>query len=59
VLSRLDEVWPFVQAELVPLRPQTPHIFATGSGHYVQMQDPDLTIATIRLTVNRVRHRRS
>jgi pimeloyl-ACP methyl ester carboxylesterase len=59
VARRVDEVWPFVQAELVPLRPQTPHIFATGSSHYVQIQDPDLTIATIRLIVKRVRQRRS
>jgi pimeloyl-ACP methyl ester carboxylesterase len=59
LVTKVDEVWPLVQAELVPLRPQTPHIFATGSSHYVQIQDPDLTIATIRLIVNRVRHRRS
>lgn len=34
--------------------PQTPHIFATGSDHYVQIHDPDLTISTMsRTTVRR------
>ena len=53
--SKLEEVWPLVQDELVKLEPQTPHILATGSDHYVQIHDPDLTIATIRLIVKRVR----
>ena len=54
-VSRLERAWPEVQAALVPLEPQTPHVLATGSGHYVQRQDPDLTIATIRLILGRVR----
>ena len=56
--SKLEEVWPLVQDELVRLEPQTPHILATGSDHYVQIHDPDLTIATIRLIVKRVRRGR-
>jgi pimeloyl-ACP methyl ester carboxylesterase len=58
LLSKLEEAWPLVQDELVKLEPQTPHILATGSDHYVQMHDPDLTIATIRLIVKRVRRGR-
>jgi pimeloyl-ACP methyl ester carboxylesterase len=58
ILSKLEEVWPLVGDELVKLEPQTPHIFATGSDHYVQIHDPDLTIATIRLIVERVRRAR-
>jgi pimeloyl-ACP methyl ester carboxylesterase len=58
LLSKLEEVWPLVQDELVKLEPQAPHIFATGSAHYVQIQDPDLTVATIRLIVKRVRRGR-
>jgi hypothetical protein len=56
--ARLEKVWPQVQQHLVALQPQTPHVFATGSDHYVQMHDPDLTIATIRLILDRARHRR-
>lgn len=58
LLSKLEEVSPHVQHELVQLEPQTPHILATGSDHYVQIHDPDLTIATIRLIVDRVRRGR-
>ena len=58
ILSKLEEVWPLVQDALVTLEPQTPHIFATGSDHYVQIQDPDLTISTIRLIVKRARRER-
>lgn len=55
ILSKLEQAWPLVQDELVKLEPQTPHILATGSDHYVQIRDPDLTITTVRLTVKRVR----
>ena len=55
ILGKLEQAWPLVQDELVKLEPQTPHILATGSDHYVQIRDPDLTIATIRLIVKRVR----
>jgi hypothetical protein len=58
ILSKLEEVWPLVGDALVKLEPQTPRIFATGSDHYVQIHDPDLTIATIRLIVKRVRRGR-
>ena len=58
ILSKLEEVWPLVGDELVKLEPQTPHIFATGSDHYVQMHDPDLTTATISLILKRVRRGR-
>jgi pimeloyl-ACP methyl ester carboxylesterase len=58
ILRRLEEVWPLVGEELVKLEPQTPHIFATGSDHYVQIHAPDLTTATIRLILKRVRHAR-
>ncbi|WP_455359021.1 hypothetical protein [Streptomyces sp. SYSU K21746] len=36
------------------LRPQTPHLLATGSDHYVQIHDPDLTISAIRLITGRL-----
>ncbi len=58
ITSKLEEVWPLVQKALVRLEPQTPHIFATGSDHYVQIHAPDLTIGTIRLIVKRARRER-
>lgn len=54
---KLEQVWPKVQSALVHLEPLTPHIFATGSDHYVQINDPDLTISVIKLILDRTRHR--
>ncbi len=54
VTTRLEQVWPKVQAALVRLEPQTPHVFATGSDHYVQIEAPDLVISMIRLILGRV-----
>ncbi|WP_327677943.1 alpha/beta fold hydrolase [Streptomyces sp. NBC_00467] len=53
LLAKLEVAWPKAQQALVALRPQTPHLLATGSDHYVQLHDPDLTTAAIRLVANR------
>ncbi|MGW4503903.1 alpha/beta fold hydrolase [Streptomyces sp. NPDC004436] len=53
LLAKLERAWPEAQEQLVGLRPRTPHLLATGSDHYVQLRDPDLTIAGIRLVVDR------
>ena len=53
--TRLEQVWPEVQERLVGLGAQSPHIFATGSDHYVQIRDPDLVVSIIRLVVERAR----
>ncbi|MFB6805619.1 alpha/beta fold hydrolase [Streptomyces sp. NPDC056387] len=53
VLAPLERAWPGVQQALVELGNQTPHLLATGSDHYVQLHDPDLTIAAIRLVAGR------
>lgn len=57
LLKRLERAWPRVQQALVELAPRTPHLLATGSDHYVQIHDPDLTIGAIRLAVGRTPHR--
>jgi hypothetical protein len=49
----LEQAWPHVQEALVGLEPNTPHVFATGSDHYVQIRDPDLTSSMIRLVFDR------
>ncbi len=51
----LERAWPKMQDRLVVLEPQTPHIFATGSDHNVQNNDPDLTTNVIRLILDRAR----
>jgi pimeloyl-ACP methyl ester carboxylesterase len=58
LLIRLEQAWPKVQALLVGLEPQTPHVLATGSDHYVQIHDPDLTASIVRLILDRARHHR-
>ncbi|MFE5493969.1 alpha/beta fold hydrolase [Streptomyces virginiae] len=53
LLAKLEAAWPTAQQALVRMRPQTPHLLATGSDHYVQLHDPDLTIAAVRLIADR------
>ncbi|MEU9006463.1 alpha/beta hydrolase [Streptomyces sp. NPDC048551] len=53
LLAKLEAAWPRAQQALVDLRPQTPHLLATGSDHYVQLHDPDLTTAAVRLITTR------
>jgi len=55
VKARLERSWPRAQDLLVRLRPQTPHVLATGSDHYVQLHDPDLTAATVGVILDRGR----
>ncbi|MFE9929325.1 alpha/beta fold hydrolase [Streptomyces sp. NPDC005533] len=59
LLAKLETAWPKAQQALVDLRPQTPHLLATGSDHYVQIHDPDLTIAAVRLVADRAAARPS
>src|SRR5205823_6071600 len=49
----LEHLWPIGAEMLVQLEPETPHIIATGSDHYVHVNDPDLVIAAIRLVIQR------
>jgi pimeloyl-ACP methyl ester carboxylesterase len=47
----LERIWPNAAQSLVDLEPDTPHIFATGSDHYIQVYQPDLVIQSIRLVI--------
>ncbi len=49
----LDAVWPQAQQSLVDLLPNTPHMIASGSIHYIQVTEPDLVIAATRLALAR------
>jgi len=55
VRTRLEKVWPEMQDRLVDLGPETPHILAAGSDHYVQIHDPDLVVSIVRLIFERAR----
>ena len=52
----LETAWTKVQAALPLLVPNTPHIIATGSDHYIQVREPDLVTSTIVLVLERIRN---
>jgi pimeloyl-ACP methyl ester carboxylesterase len=51
----LERIWPMAAQGLVDLEPDTPHILATGSDHYIQVHQPDLVIQSIRLVIERAK----
>ena len=53
----LERFWPKAAQGLVKLEPDTPHIFATGSDHYIQVHQPDLVIQSIRLIIERAKQK--
>jgi pimeloyl-ACP methyl ester carboxylesterase len=56
VVARLEEAWPQVQDAIVEEvgASQPPHVIATGSDHYVQLHDPDVVIATVKVVLDRI-----
>jgi pimeloyl-ACP methyl ester carboxylesterase len=50
-----DTVWQELQAELAALVPDARHVAATESGHYIQVQQPELVITAIQQVVDAVR----
>lgn len=54
----LERFWIKGAEDLVKLERDTPHIFATGSDHYIQIHQPDLVIQSIRLVIERTRQGR-
>jgi pimeloyl-ACP methyl ester carboxylesterase len=51
-----DTVWQELQDELAALTPGARHVIATKSGHYIQVEQPELVIEAIRQVVEGVRH---
>lgn len=51
--AKLEQAWRDAASDLVALRPQTPHLVATGSDHFVQIHQPDLVVAGVRLVLQR------
>lgn len=54
----VERAWSKGQRYLASLEPDTPHIVATKSGHYIQVEDPQLVIHAIRRVVVAARVRR-
>jgi pimeloyl-ACP methyl ester carboxylesterase len=51
--AKLEQAWQQGTSDLIALRPQTPHVFATGSDHFVQIHQPDVVVAAVRLATQR------
>lgn len=51
--AKLERAWREATADLIALRPQTPHVIATGSDHFIQLHQPDLVVAGVRLIMQR------
>jgi pimeloyl-ACP methyl ester carboxylesterase len=51
----LEQAWQAAQDDLASLVAHTRHIIATRSGHYIQSDQPDLVVATIREVVGQAR----
>ncbi len=54
-VEAIEEEWTAGQNELAALAPGDRHVMATESGHYVQLDQPQLVIAAIRDVVEAVR----
>jgi pimeloyl-ACP methyl ester carboxylesterase len=53
--ATLERAWTAGQQQLAQLLPNTPHLIATNSSHYVQIEQPQLVIKVIRDVVDAVR----
>jgi pimeloyl-ACP methyl ester carboxylesterase len=52
-LVDIDRAYESAQHYFVALSPTTPHVMATGSGHYIQLSQPDLVIKATELVISR------
>ena len=53
----LERAWTAGQQQLAQLRPNTPHLLAMSSSHYVQIEQPQIVIGAIREIVDAARSR--
>jgi pimeloyl-ACP methyl ester carboxylesterase len=51
--AKLEQAWRDATSDLIALRPQTPHLIATGSDHFIQLHQPDLVVAGVHLVMQR------
>jgi pimeloyl-ACP methyl ester carboxylesterase len=53
--STLEQAWTAGQQQLAQILPDTPHLIATNCSHYVQIEQPQLVIDSIRKIVEAIR----
>lgn len=53
--DKVEQVWQELQNELAALVPNARHVIAKKSGHYIQLQQPELVIDAIQQIVQEVR----
>jgi pimeloyl-ACP methyl ester carboxylesterase len=51
--AKLERAWRDATSDLIALRPQTPHLIATGSDHFIQLHQPDVVVAAVRVAMQR------
>jgi hypothetical protein len=51
--NMLEQVWMQTSADLATVGEGAPHVFATGSDHYIQVLQPDLVTDTAVLVIDR------
>jgi pimeloyl-ACP methyl ester carboxylesterase len=55
--AELERLWSKAAEGWVKLEPDTPHIFAADSDHYIQIHQPDLVSQSIQLVIGRATQR--
>jgi pimeloyl-ACP methyl ester carboxylesterase len=53
--AAVEKAWTAGQSELAELLPNTPHVVANTSSHYIQIEAPQLVIDAIKQLVERIR----
>ena len=51
----LERLWVRLQDDLAESQPHVPHLFAQNSGHYIQLDEPDLVVAAVRSIIASLR----
>jgi hypothetical protein len=54
-----NDAWQQMQHELVRLSSRGTQVIAKNSGHYIQLDRPDVVIAAVRQVVDQARHEES
>jgi hypothetical protein len=51
--DQVNQLYEQAEDDFVAMSPATPHVFATGSDHYVQWSQPDLLVNAVELVLTR------
>jgi hypothetical protein len=54
-VERLEHAWQDLQRDLLRLSTRSEQIIATGSGHYIQLMQPEIVVSAIRELVEQAR----